>query len=126
MPAPVMTQNASGNLVTAGTSIAASATTSTLVVDATTKLEIQLQFDVLTGGTAQAGVAATVKIYGEFGGTPTADNVPVTQFQILMGTAATHYIQSVRLSTGKYGVTVTNGDTANAITYALTSSTIDG
>jgi hypothetical protein len=119
-----MTQNASGNLSN-GTSVAASGTSTAVVVDATTKFELQLQFDVLTGGTAQAGAVATVKIYGVFGGGPTADNVPLIQFAIAMGTASTPYIQSLRLGTGKYSYTVTNGDTANAITFSCTSSTVD-
>jgi len=120
-----MTQNAAGNVVATGTSIAASGTSTPVTVDATTKFEVQFQFDVLTGGTAQAAGVATVKIYRVFGAGPTIDNVPITQLAIQMGTAATHYIASLALPTGKYSVTVTNSDTANAITFGITSSTVD-
>lgn len=125
MASPVMTQNAAGNIVSAGTSIAASGTSSPVTIDATTKFELQLQFDVLTGATAQAAGVATVKVFGVFGAGPTIDTVAITQLAITMGTGATHYIASMRLPTGKYSVTVTNSDSANAITFACTSSTID-
>jgi uncharacterized protein (DUF2141 family) len=124
MASPSMTQNASANLANA-VSIAASATSAAVAVDATAKFEVQMQFDVLTGGAAQAAGTATVKVYRLFGAGPTSDNVPMTQMQITLGAVTTHYIQSLALPTGKYSVTVTNGDTANSITYSLTSSTVD-
>lgn len=125
MASPASTFNTIGNVVAAATSIAANATTTSVTVDASAKFEVQIQFDLLTGGTAQASVASTVKVYRLFGAGPTSDNVPVTQLSISMGAAATHYIASLALSTGKYGFTVTNGDTANAITYTVTSTTVD-
>lgn len=124
MASPSMTQNAAGNLAS-GVSIGANATSTPVTVDATAKFEVQLQFDVLTGGTAQAAGTYTVKVYRLFGAGPTSDTVPITQLQVSMGATATHYIASLALSTGKYSITVTNGDTANAITYSLTSSTVD-
>lgn len=126
MASPSMTQNTAGNVVAAGTSIAASGTSAAVTVDATTKFEVQLQFDVLTGGAAQAAGTYTAKIYRVFGAGPTIDNVPITQMQISMGATTTHYVASLALPTGKYSVTVTNGDTANAVTFGITSSTIDG
>lgn len=124
MASPVMTQNALNNLAS-GVSIGASATSTPVALDATTKFEAQIQFDILTGGTAQAAGFATVKVYRRFGAGPQSDNIPVTQLQITTGTAATHYIQSIAIPTGNYAFTVTNGDTANAITYSATSSTVD-
>ena len=123
MASPSMTQNGYGNLANV-VSIAASGVSSPVTVDATTKFEVQLQFDVLTGGTAQAAGTATVKICRLFGSGPTADNVPITQLQIALGTASTHYIASLALPTGKYSVTVVNGDTANSVSYSLTSSSV--
>jgi len=125
MASPSMTQNVAGNVVATGTSIAASGTSTAVTVDATSKFEVQLQFDVLTGGTAQAAGTYTVKVYRVFGAGPTIDNVPVTQMQISMGTAATHYIASLALPTGKYSVTLSNGDSVNAVTFGITSSTLD-
>jgi len=119
-----MTQNALANLAN-GVAIALSATSASVTVDATTKFEVQLQFDILTGAAAQAAGTATVKIYRFFGAGPQADNVPITQLQIALGAVTTHYIASLALSTGKYSVTVTNGDSANGISYSMTSSTID-
>ena len=124
MAAPVMTQNAAGNLAN-GVAIAASATSAAITVDATTKFELQIQFNILTGATAQAVATATVKIFRLFGSGPTSDNIPVTQFSIPMGAAATNYIGSIALPTGKYSFTVQNGDTGNAVSYSATSSTID-
>ena len=124
MASPSMTQNSYGNLAN-GVSIGASGVSSPVTVDATTKFEVQLQFDVLTGGSAQATGTATVKIYRLFGGGPTTDSVPITQLQIALGTAAMHFLVSLSLPTGKYSVTVTNGDSANAVSYSLTSSSVD-
>lgn len=124
MASPSMTQSAYANLAS-GVSIGASATSANVVVNATTKFEIQLQFDVLTGGTAQAAGIATVKVFRQFGAGPLVDTIPVTQMQIALGTASTHFIQSLSLPTGNYVVNVTNGDTVNAITYSLTLSSVD-
>ncbi|MCW3097967.1 MAG: hypothetical protein JWL77_3585 [Chthonomonadaceae bacterium] len=124
MASPSMTQNAYANLAS-GVSIVASGTSAAVAVAATTKFEVQLQFDVLTGGTAQAAGTATIKIYRLFGAGPLSDTVPITQLAISMGTASTHFIQSLALPTGNYSVTVTNGDSVNAISYSLTSSSID-
>jgi hypothetical protein len=124
MASPVMTQNASANLASA-VSIAASATSAVVTVDATTKFEVQLQFDILTGAAAQAAGTATVQVFRLFGAGPTSDTVPITQLQVSMGAITTHYIASIALSTGKYSTKVVNNDSANAITYSLTSSTID-
>lgn len=124
MASPVMTQGAYGNLAS-GVSIAASGVSAAVAVDATTKFEVQLQIDILTGGAAQAAGTATVKIYRLFGAGPTSDTVPITQMQIALGAVSTHYIASLALPTGKYSVQVANGDSANAITYSVTSSSID-
>jgi hypothetical protein len=124
MASPSMTQNASANLASA-VSIAASATSAAVTVDATTKFEVQLQFDVLTGGAAQAAGTATVQVFRLFGAGPTSDTVPISQLQIALGAINTHYIASIALPTGKYSTKVVNNDTANAISYSLTSSTID-
>jgi hypothetical protein len=124
MASPSMTQNGYGNLAN-GVSIAANGVSVPLSVDATTKFEVQLQFDILTGGTAQAAGTAVVKIYRLFGAGPTADTVPTTQMQVTLGTAAQHFIASLALSTGRYSVTITNGDSANAVVYSLTSSSVD-
>ena len=124
MASPVMTQGAYGNLAN-GVSIVASGVSAPVTVDATTKFEVQLQVDVLTGGAAQAAATATVKVYRLFGAGPTSDNVPVTQVQIALGAVTTHYIQSLALPTGKYSVTVANGDTASGISFSLTSSSVD-
>jgi hypothetical protein len=124
MASPVMTQGGYGNLAS-GVSIAASGVSTPVTVDATTKFEVQLQVDVLTGGAAQAAGTATVKVYRLFGTGPTSDNVPVTQMQIALGAVATHYIQSLALPTGKYSVTIVNGDSANSLSYSLTSSSVD-
>lgn len=124
MASPVMTQNPLANLA-AAVAIAASLTSNQVTVDASTKFEVQLQFDILTGAAVQTAGVATVKIYRLFGAGPQPDNVPITQLQISLGAVNTHYIASLALSTGKYGVNVTNGDTANGISYSLTSSTID-
>jgi hypothetical protein len=119
-----MTQNGYGNLAN-GVSIAANGVSTPVTVDATAKFEVQLQVDVLTGGAAQATGTASVKVYRLFGAGPTADTVPTTQMQVALGTAAQHFIASLALPTGKYSVTVTNSDTANAVSYSLTSSSID-
>jgi len=124
MASPSMTQNSYGNLANV-VAIAASGVSSPVTVDATTKFEVQLQFDILTGGTAQAAGTATAAIYRLFGAGPTSDTVPITQLQIALGAAAAHYIASLALSTGKYSVKVTNNDSANSISYSLTSSTAD-
>lgn len=124
MAAPVTTQNPYGNLVT-NVAILPSGISGATVVDATQKFEAQMQFDILTGGAAQAGATAIVKIYRLFGLAGLSDTVPITQLQITLGTVSTHFTASVAMPTGKYGVTVTNGDTANSINYWLTLSTID-
>ena len=124
MASPSMTQNSYGNLAN-GVSIAASGVSSPVTVDATTKFEVQLQVDVLTGGTAQAAGTATVKVFRLFGAGPTVDTVPTTQMQIALGTAAQHFIASLALPTGKYSVTISNGDTANSVSYSLSSSSVD-
>lgn len=66
MASPSMTQNSYGNLANV-VAIAASGVSSPVTVDATTKFEVQLQFDILTGGTAQAAGTATAAIYRLFG-----------------------------------------------------------
>lgn len=124
MASPSVTQNAYGNVANVQ-SLAANTTTAALVIDATTKFEVQIQIDLLTGATAQASVSSTVKVYRDFGSGPTQDTVPITQLSIAMGAINTHYIASLALPTGKYAITVTNGDTANAITYSITTSTVD-
>jgi hypothetical protein len=124
MASPVTTFNASGNVANA-VALALSATSASYTVDASTKFETQLQMDVLTGGAAQAAAVATLKVYRLFGAGPTSDTVPITQLQLALGAINTHYIASLSLSTGKYGITVTNGDTANAITFSLTSTSVD-
>lgn len=124
MASPSMTFNALGNVANA-VSVAASATSTSVTVDASAKFEVQLQFDILTGGAAQTTGVATVKVYRLFGAGPQADNVPMTSMTITLGVVSTHFIQSLALPTGKYSITVTNGDTANAITSTITSSTVD-
>lgn len=124
MASPSMTQNAYANLAS-GISVGASATSAAVTVDASTKFEVQLQFDILTGGAAQAAGTATIKVYRLFGAGPTSDTIPVTQLQVALGAINTHYIASLALPTGKYSCTVSNGDTANSVSYSLTSSSID-
>ncbi len=124
MASPAMMQNGYGNLAN-GVSVAANGVSSPVTVDATTKFEVQLQVDVLTGGTAQAAGTATMKVYRLFGPGPTPDTVPTTQMQVALGTAAQHFIASLALPTGKYSVTVSNSDSANSVSYSLTSSSID-
>lgn len=125
MASPIMTQNALGNVI-AGVSVAATATSALVAANATTKFEIQLQFDVLTGAGAQASATATIKVYRAFGPSLTQpDNVPITQLQVNLGQASTHYLASVALPTGNYNFSVTNGDGANPFSFSVTSSTID-
>lgn len=124
MASPSMTQNAAGNLVSAGAGIAASGTSTPVTVDATGKFEVQLQFDVLTGNPAQAGGTYTVSVYRLFGAGPTSDTVPITQMQVMMGNTSTHFIASLALPTGRYSVTITNNSTY-PVTFAMTSSSID-
>ena len=123
MAAPVMTQNATGNIL-ASSALALSASTANLDIDATTKFELELQIGVTFGAVAATN-GLQVNVYRLFGAGPTADTIQVTQFTI-PGTASTTKNQSLALPTGRYRIVLTNLDATNGLTgVTVTSSTID-
>jgi hypothetical protein len=122
MAAPAMTQNARGNVQSAGT-LAASGT-ATLAVDATAKFEVQIQIEVVFG-TVAATAGLQIDVFRRFGLGPTDDTIAVLTF-VIPATASTTKIQSFALPTGKYDVKETNLDATNGLTgLNLTTSTID-
>jgi hypothetical protein len=119
-----MTYNAVGNLLATGTSIAASGVNTAAVADFSAKFEGQITVKVTYGATVQATGGLKVQIFAGYGTAPTYEINPTVPYQFAVTASAT-YSKVFFLPTGKYQVSLTNLDTANAITVEVTSATID-
>ncbi len=125
MASPQMTQNAYGN-VAASVPIGPGSVSANYMLDFSTKLEGQLQVDLLSGSAVTSGAVATINIFRVVGSSGTVDTVPMAAFSQALALVGAHAIRSVCLATGRYQAQVLNGDSANGITLSLTTSTVDG
>ena len=120
---PSVTYNSQGNVVAAGTSLAASATSSGVTVDvSSSSLGTYLSVTV-TFGTVAATSGVVIAIYFAGDSTPHFDTTPAYNPQIISVASTTKQLTSL-LPTGKYSITVQNLDATNAVTYGITSNPI--
>jgi hypothetical protein len=94
------------------------------VVDLSTKFEGQIQLKNTGGATVGTTNGLQIQAFRSFGAGPTYDTSPVTAFTIPT-TAGLATYKSFALPTGKYQISLTNLDAANAITVESTLSTLD-
>lgn len=120
---PSVTYNSQGNVVAAGTALAANTTTTGVTVDASanslgTWLSATVTF---TSVSATAGV--TVSIYPAGDATPHFDTTATWQFTV-PATGSSTQQTSLFVPTGKYQVKLTNIDATYSVTYGLTSNPV--
>jgi hypothetical protein len=97
----------------------------TFDVDASAKIEMQVQIRSVGGGTVATTNGCRVRAFRRLGTGPRNDTEPVVDFTILNAVSTTKD-KSFALPTGKWRVQLNNLDTTNAITVAATTATIDG
>ena len=125
MAAPSMTFNAAGNLIAASTNLAAGAST-TVNVDASTKIELQILVNVTLGGTVATTHGIQVDALPGYGSTVAYGDTPVASVAAAQATAASGSDTAfLALPTGKYQIKITNLDASNAVTIEATSATVD-
>jgi len=120
---PSVTYNSQGNIVAAGTSLAAGATTSGATVDASSSSLGTWLSATVTFGTVAGTAGVTVAVYPAGDSTPHYDTAAMWTYQIA-ATGSTTQQTSIFLPTGKYQVKLTNIDATNAVTYGLTSNPV--
>lgn len=123
MSAPAMTFNAEGNIANA-VSLGAGATSSQYALDASGIFEMQLCAKVVFGTVAAtSGVQVNVYDVTDVGG----DLSSFATYILTMASTASTTRRSnlIKLLTGKYSVQLVNLDATNAVTFSLTTDTID-
>lgn len=123
MAAPVMTLSA-GN-IRASASLAAAGTAS-YDVDYTTKIEGQVAVKSTPGGSVAVTNGLRVQIYPRFGTSGSPENATEPAFDFTIPSVASTLASRVRfVGTGRWRITVTNLDAANAVTVAIGDNTVD-
>jgi hypothetical protein len=122
MSAPVMTFGAPGNRLASG-ALAAGANVA-FALDYSARIGGLLQV-AATFGTVAAVAGLQIDVYRRIGTGPVADSIAVSTYTI-PATAGTPQRKSLALPTGRYSVTLTNLDSANALSgVSATDDTID-
>jgi len=124
MAAPVCTFNAAGN-VRASASLAASGTAS-YNLDYSAKLEGQVTVKNTPGGTLAATRGVRVDFFPRYGSTLADTTLTAFSYTLTSAVASTAESKTFFLGTGKWVATVSNLDTANAVTVEITDATVDG
>jgi hypothetical protein len=119
----VYTGNAAGN-IRSSASLAASGTAN-YDVDYSTAFEGQVNVKNTPGGTVAATRGVRVDIFRRYGSTPTKASSPFLTYTQPSATASTAESLDIFLGPGKYNITITNLDTANAVTVEITGDTLD-
>ena len=124
MPAPTMTFNAAGNILTSQT-LALSGTVTSAVMDFSTKFEGQLTIKNTPGAAIAATRGVKIECFAQYGTGPSTSTVAQLLYQLQSLTASTLESTILFLPSGKWTVKLTNLDTTNAVTIEVTSATID-
>jgi hypothetical protein len=122
--APTYTPAAAGN-VRASAALAASATeTITTALDFSAVFEGQVHILNTPGGSVSATRGLRCEFKRRYGSTPTTGESAFYTVTLPSATASTPESADVWLGTGKYALTITNLDTAQGLTVAITSDTV--
>ena len=120
---PSMTFNAAGN-ADASASLAASAARS-FNIDVSAKWLGNLTIKNTPGGSVSATRGLRVDVYHRYGNSPTTAATASWTITLPSATASTAEHQRIPVPTGKWAITMTNIDAAQAITVEATLDTID-
>jgi hypothetical protein len=104
--------------------LAASASVSTVLLDASARFEAQVQ---VTGtfGTVAGTNGLQVQVFPAIGSTPAYDTIPAATM-VIPGTASTTQTQTLKLPTGLYQLRLTNLDGTNPLSnVGVTWASID-
>lgn len=130
---PQVTINAANNLLSSQSlagSASVSATLDLTGVGATGtgtaagNFEAIVQVKDTGGGSVTSGSSLLVQVFNAAGATPVVDTVPFLQFNIAT-VASTASYQSFTLPTGRWVITLTNGDASNSVTVGMTTTVIN-
>lgn len=118
---PTTTYNAAGNILATGTTLAASGTNTTSIIDYSNTLGGEVGVTVTGGGTVAATSGVRVEVQPALDSTPNYSTVARPQID-LTTVASTVTSYSVRLPNGKFRIKLTNLDATNAVTVSVTSN----
>ena len=124
MPAPTMTFNAAGNILTSQ-ALALSGTVTSAVMDFSTKFEGQLTIKNTPGAAIAATRGLKIECFAQYGTVPSTSLIAQILYQLQSLTASTAESTILFLPSGKWTVKLTNLDATNAVTIEVTSATID-
>jgi len=124
MPAPTMTFNAAGNILTSQ-ALALSGTVTSAVMDFSTKFEGQLTIKNTPGAAIAATRGLKIECFAQYGTGPSTSLIAQILYQLQSLTASTAESTILFLPSGKWTVKLTNLDATNAVTIEVTSATID-
>ena len=122
MASPSMTFNTAANVLSSA-SLAASGTV-TANLDFSAKFEGQVQVWNTPGGTVAATSGMQVDVFEAVDSTPNYDTVACYSM-VIPSVASTAARATIKLSTGKYQIKLTNLDATNAVTREVSSATVD-
>jgi hypothetical protein len=119
----VYTGNAAGNIRTSAALNAAASDNKD--VDYSAGVEGQINVKNTPGGTVAATRGVRIDIYRNFGSVPTKASSPFLTYTLPSAVASTAESADIFLGWGKYNITITNLDAANAVTVQITGDTVD-
>ncbi len=126
MAAPQVTKGAAGNVIAAGTNLAAGVTNAPTTLDYSADFAARLLVQVTAGGAVSTTAGVEFKAYRGAGSTAAYETVPTIDEVIPVATPSTTTSKTFALDNGQWQFTLTNLDATNAVTVEVTSDVVTG